>query len=95
MSGKRFIVLTLIVTLLVSLLYVRSRFWVVEMSYQISQKNNQKLALEQERRVLGLELATLRNPKRVEHLALKKLNLKRPRDLQSVIFVRGERHEVP
>lgn len=88
-------VLTLIVTLLISLLYVRSRFWVVEMSYLVSEKQSKKLQLEHERRTLSLELATLQNPKRVERLALKKLNLERPEDLQSVVFVREERREVP
>jgi cell division protein FtsL len=85
----------LIVTLLVSLLYVRSRSWVVEMSYSLARKQEVKTELEQARRSLTLELATLRNPKRVERLAADKLGLKRSSGMKSAVFVTKERHEVP
>ena len=95
MSGRKLMLLTLVVTLVISLLYVRSRFWIVELSYAVSQRQEWKTKMEQERRSLTLELATLRNPKRVERIAAQRFNLKRPSDVKSVVFVGEGRRELP
>lgn len=95
MTGRGVMLLTAIVTLLVSLLYVRSRFWTVELSYSISQKREHKTQLEQERRALILELATLRNPKRIERIASQKFGLQRPSDSRSTVFIREDAREIP
>jgi cell division protein FtsL len=94
MSGKGLMVLTLIVTLLVSLFYVRSRFLIVELSYDVTQRQEWKMKLEQERRALTLELATLRNPKRMERIAAQRLGLERPTGMKSVVLVREENRDV-
>ncbi len=95
MTGRGVMILTVVVTLVVSLLYVRSRFWIVELSYSISHKQEHKTKLEQERRALILELATLRNPKRIERIASQKFGLQRPSDVKSVVFVREDGREIP
>ncbi len=82
-------------TLALALLYVRSRFLTVELSYDVAQRQEQKAALEEERRALTLELATLRNPKRVEKIAEKKFGLKRPSDMKQAVIVREVDREVP
>jgi cell division protein FtsL len=95
MSGRGLMLLTVLVTLVVSLFYVRSRFLIVELSYGVSRKQEEKTKLEQDRRSLTLELATLRNPKRVERIASQKFGLERPSDVKSSVFVREDRREVP
>ena len=95
MSGRGVMMLALFVTAVMSLLYVRSRFLIVELSYGVSQKQEEKTRLEQERRGLVLELATLRNPKRIELFAAQRLGLKRPSDVRSTVFVKEDDHEVP
>ncbi|MFH1263731.1 MAG: cell division protein FtsL [Pseudomonadota bacterium] len=95
MTGRGLVGLCLLVTLVVSLFYVRSRFLVVELSYEVAQKQQKKTDLEQERRSLILELATLRNPKRVERIASQSFGLERPTGMESIVIVPKGGHDSP
>ncbi len=76
MSGKALACVAVLMTLVVSLLYVRARFLVVELSYEVSRAQKTKAILEQQKRALRVELATLRAPRRIEKFARKILGLK-------------------
>jgi cell division protein FtsL len=94
-SGRGALILAVIATFILSLLYVRSRFLVVELSYEVSQRQQRKVELEQERRALVLELATLRDPKRMERIASQAFGLERPTGMESVVFVNGGSSDLP
>jgi len=79
-----------VVTVAVSLLYVRSRFWMVELSYEMDQKRELKSKLLEEKRALTLELETLRSPRRIERIAQERLGLKKDPSAPSVIVLRQE-----
>ncbi|MFH1018031.1 MAG: cell division protein FtsL [Pseudomonadota bacterium] len=85
--SRRFFLMAAVVTVLASLLYVRSRFLLIELSYDLSQKRELRTSLEQEKRALTLELTTLQNPERVERIARDKLGLTRPQTAGPVIVV--------
>jgi cell division protein FtsL len=78
-----------VITLAVSLLYVRSRFLAVELSYALTEKRSVLSKLEQEKRALTLELATLRTPARVERIARTKLGLRQHRAQERTVLVRN------
>ena len=76
MIKKRIIMfLTLLVTLSFSLLYIRSRFLLVELSFLVSELERVAVSKEYERDTLLLELAVLKNPKRIQKIAKEKLYL--------------------
>jgi cell division protein FtsL len=77
----------IVCTILASLLYVRSRFLLIELSYDLTDKRELKSKLGQERRALTLELATLQNPDRVERIARQKLKLTRSQTTVPVVVV--------
>lgn len=52
-----------------TLLYVRTRFLVVELSLEVHDLRKEKLLLENEQRKLLLELSTLQDPERIEQKA--------------------------
>ncbi|MCB0326682.1 MAG: cell division protein FtsL [Bdellovibrionales bacterium] len=62
-------------TVFCSLVYVRSRFFVVELSYEIAQKRRHKENVEKENRELSLELSILKSPSRIENIAKEKFSL--------------------
>ena len=66
-----------ILMLTATLLYVRGRSVLVELSYDLSEKRSRIAKLKEERRSLSVELATLKSPQRVERIARQKLNLSR------------------
>ncbi len=85
---NRFLLITaLAFTIAASLLYVRSRFLLIELSYDLADKRELKTKLEQEKRQLTLELATLQNPERVERIARQKLGLTRSQTSVPVVVV--------
>ncbi len=87
---KKFLTVFLFVSALVlSLGYVRARFWIVELSYETSQKRSLRKQLLQEKRSLTLELETLRNADRIERIAKKKLGLTRKQEPVSVVVLDG------
>ncbi len=96
MSKRGVVYLALLTTLLVSLLYVRSRFFLVELSYKISRALESKSSLEQEKRELSLELSTLKNPDRIERIATQKFGLKRIQTSASIVMTpKGKKHAAP
>lgn len=68
-------ILLIFFALCVSLLYVRSRFMLVELSYRVSEAKKERDLLQQEQNLLAVELAVLKSPKRIQRIAKNKLNL--------------------
>ena len=90
MSRKGIMFLALVITVAISLLYVRSRFLLIELSYAVSKAQDLKAKLEQEKRSMILELATLKDPKRIELLASEYFGLDRQRSSKSIIIAKKE-----
>jgi len=84
------VVLAAFLTLGLSLLYVRSRFLMVELGYTLADKQRVRSELEQEKRALTLELATLRSPSRVEKIARSQLYLGRTASRDRSVVVSQE-----
>lgn len=81
-----FLILGLIV---LTLFYVRSRYLVVELSYQVNEKTAEKRALEKTKRELNLELSVLQSPRRIEAKAKEKFGLKYTTDdTQKKVFLK-------
>lgn len=74
MKGRNFLLLILGLSVL-TLFYVRSRFLVVELSYNINEKGAEKRVLEKRKRELNLELSVLQSPRRIEEKAKEKFGL--------------------
>ncbi len=68
----------------VGLLHVTSRVLVVDMGYRLSKAEAEERALIRENDRLKLELATLKNPARLEKLAREKLGMSMPAGSQVV-----------
>jgi cell division protein FtsL len=62
----------------VGILHVTSRVLVVDMGYRLSRAESEERALTRENDRLKLELATLKNPARLEKLAREKLGMAMP-----------------
>ncbi|OJH34220.1 cell division protein FtsL [Cystobacter ferrugineus] len=62
----------------VGILHVTSRVLVVDMGYRLSRAEAEERALTRENDRLKLELATLKNPARLEKLAREKLGMSMP-----------------
>jgi cell division protein FtsL len=62
----------------VGILHVTSRVLVVDMGYRLSKAEAEERALTRENDRLKLELATLKNPARLEKLAREKLGMAMP-----------------
>ncbi|MGZ3459059.1 MAG: cell division protein FtsL [Archangium sp.] len=62
----------------VGILHVTSRVMVVDMGYRLSQAEAEERSLTRENDRLKLELATLKNPARLEKLAREKLGMSMP-----------------
>ncbi|QRN99888.1 cell division protein FtsL [Archangium violaceum] len=62
----------------VGILHVTSRVLVVDMGYRLSKAESEERALTRENDRLKLELATLKNPARLEKLAREKLGMAMP-----------------
>jgi cell division protein FtsL len=62
----------------VGILHVTSRVLVVDMGYRLSKAETEERALTRENDRLKLELATLKNPARLEKLAKEKLGMSMP-----------------
>ncbi len=66
------------VVLIISLFFVWSRIQVIQLKYEISTLETTLRNGEQERRQLRLEVASLRNPSRIENIARTRLGLRLP-----------------
>lgn len=62
----------------ISLFFVWSRIQVVNLEYDISSLEGKLRSMQQESRQLTLEAASLRNPGRIEQVALNELGLRQP-----------------
>ncbi len=92
MKGRLMLASAVFLTVVASLLYVRSRFLLIELSYDLADKKELRAKLEQEKRALMLELATLQSPERIERIARRRLGLTRSQTSVPVIVVReGDR----
>jgi cell division protein FtsL len=69
-----------------ALLHVWLRLQVVHLGYVLSTTSKLKSQLEQERRELKVELATLSSPQRLEQMARSRLGLREPEKGQVVIL---------
>ncbi|BCR03955.1 cell division protein FtsL [Desulfuromonas versatilis] len=69
----------------VSLFFVWSRIEAVNLEYAISSHESRLRELNQESRQLRLEVASLRNPLRIEQVARKELGLRMPTPNQVII----------
>lgn len=70
----------------VALLHVWLRLQVVQMGYALSTTSKLQHQLEQERRELKVELATLTSPERLEAMARKRLGLVPPEKGQVIVL---------
>lgn len=77
MTRRQSLYLLALVTLLISMFYVRSRFLLVELSYKTLKAQKLRKDLERQRQDLTLELAILKSPSRIEKVASEKLGLER------------------
>lgn len=68
-----------------SLFYVWAHHQVITLGYEISQANHEQQALVQENQKLRLQLAELKNPRRIERVALKDLGFTNPKKEQLII----------
>lgn len=94
MNKKMFLALMVSATVLFSVLYVRSRFLLVELSYKTLSEQKLKKELEQKKQQKMLELAQLRSPSRIEDIASRKLGLTR-NSQGELIFIRAKGVSVP
>ena len=90
MKRKLFLSIVGLFALGLTLFYVRARFLLVELSYQVSERRALKTELEQEKRELSLELSTLKSPNRIERIAKKKLGLSRSKENVSLVVVESK-----
>ncbi len=82
---RLFPILTFVILLMcLALVFVWSRIEVVNLEYEISTKQEQVRALQQEGNRLQLEAATLSNPVRIEKMARTRLGLRIPSPEQVV-----------
>ncbi len=77
--------------IILTLFYVRSRFLVVELSYNMNEKGAEKRLLEKKKRELNLELSVLQSPRRIEEKAKQKFGLKYNNETyQKKIFMKAK-----
>ncbi len=82
-----YLILVLTLFTMVSLFHVWSRVKVIDLNLQITAANKTLKESQQEKNRLRLEVATLKNPARIEALAVGDLGMALPAD-QQVIAVR-------
>lgn len=75
MNKKGVLIAMMCLTAFLSILYVRSRFLVVELSLKIQEAQKTKSQYERQKNLLMLELETLKNPKRIEKIVSEHLGL--------------------
>ena len=90
MKNKNFLLL-IFGLIALTLFYVRSRYLVVELSYQVNEKSAEKRMLEKKKRELNLELSVLQSPRRIEEKARDKFALKYTTDdTQKKVFMKAK-----
>lgn len=90
MRGRNFTFLVL-GAIVLTLFYVRSRFLVVELSYNVNERSAEKRMLEKKKRELNLELSVLQSPRRIEEKAKEKFGLKYASEgFQKKVFMKAK-----
>lgn len=88
MKNKHFLLL-ITGLIILTLLYVRTRYFIVELSYQVNERSSEKRALEKKKRQLNLELSLRQSPRKIEEKARDKFGLKYTTDdTQKKIFMK-------
>jgi len=80
-----YLVTVLALLTLLSLFHVWSRVKVVDLNLRITEANRLLKDLQQEKNMLRLEVASLKNPARIEALARGELGMVLPADQQMII----------
>ncbi|OPY13197.1 MAG: Cell division protein FtsL [Syntrophus sp. PtaB.Bin138] len=80
-----YLIILLALLTLLSLFHVWSRVKVVDLNLQITEGNRLVKQLQQEKNMLRLEVASLKNPARIEALAKGELGMDLPTDQQVII----------
>jgi cell division protein FtsL len=81
-AGWTAVVIVILAFTFAAVVHVRSKLVVVQLGYQLSKAASEHKQLLTESRKLKLEVATLRNPRRLRKLAKEKLGLIEPRPFQ-------------
>ncbi len=79
---KRRFLLVLIVCLVATLAYLRSRLWVIDLSYDYAKLQRQHATIKKENARLRVEVGRLKSPQRIEKIAREKLGLKNREELE-------------
>ena len=74
------------VTILVSVFYVRTRFLVVQLSYEVRALQKEQDQINQKREMYELQLSMLKSPSRVQLLASSKLGLSLEPNAQTTVI---------
>lgn len=80
-----YLITVLALLTLLSLFHVWSRVKVVDLNLQLSEANRLLRDLQQEQKMLRLEVATLKNPARIETVAKGELGMALPTEQQVII----------
>ena len=89
-SSKLVTVVTITICLLATFGYLRTRLWVIDLSYELGQLQTQFKDVKKENHKLQVEVTRLRSPSRIENIARTKLGLDLPqRTKTTVIHMNG------
>jgi cell division protein FtsL len=80
-----YLITVLALLTLLSLFHVWSRVKVVDLNLQLSESNRLVRNLQQEQKMLRVEVATLKNPARIETVAKGELGMDLPTEQQVII----------
>ena len=81
----KFLMVCMILFTVVSVFHVWSRFKLIDLNLQISETSLQLKEAEQEQKRLKLEIASLRNPARIEAIAKGELGMALPNEQQVIV----------
>ncbi len=81
-----YLIIVTVLFMLVSLFHVWSRVEVVDLNLQLTEANRVLKENQQEKNRLRLEVASLRNPARIEMLAKDELGMALPSDQQVIVI---------
>lgn len=81
-----YLIIVTVLLMLVSLFHVWSRVKVVDLNLQISDATKTLKECQQEKNRLRLEVATLKNPARIEMVAKGELGMALPTDQQVIVI---------
>jgi len=86
-QSRRLFWLGIVVCLLATMAYLRSRLWVIDLSYEYSDLSKTLNELKEENARLRLNVGQMRSPARVEKFAREKLGLKSRDELRKNVTI--------